>query len=52
MATSEDWIAKIAEASADLVLKEVQSISSLSDQGAAQLSADLEYFSNIVARCR
>jgi len=49
VATSEDWIAKIAEASADLVLKEVQSISSLSDQGAAQLSADLEYFSNIVA---
>jgi len=48
MATSEDWIAKIAEASADLVLKEVQTIPSLTDQGAAQLSADLEYFSNIV----
>ena len=48
-ATSEAWIAKIAEASAELLLKEVRAIASLTDQGAAQLSADLEYFSNIVA---
>ena len=47
--TSEDWIAKIAEASAELLLKEVQSIGSLTEQGAAQLAVDLEYFSNIVA---
>ena len=46
---SEAWIARIAEASADLLLKEVQSIRSLTEQGAAQLAADLEYFSNIVA---
>jgi len=46
---SEAWIARIAEASADLLLKEVQSIKSLTEQGSAQLAADLEYFSNIVA---
>lgn len=48
-ATAEVWIGKVAEASAELVLKEVQAIKALSEQGSAQLAADLEYFSNIVA---
>jgi hypothetical protein len=47
--TSESWIAKVAEASAEMFLKEVQSMKVLTDRGAAQLAADLEYFSNIVA---
>lgn len=47
--SSEDWIAKIAESSAELLLKEVGSIQKLTEQGAAQLAVDLEYFSNIVA---
>ena len=47
--SSEDWIAKIAESSAALLLKEVGSIQKLTERGAAQLAGDLEYFSNIVA---
>ena len=44
-----EWMAKVAEAASGLLLTEVRSIGALTEPGAAQLAADLEYFTNIVA---
>ena len=42
------WMERVAEASATIFLERVKSIRRLSEPGAAQLAADLEYFSNVV----
>jgi len=44
-----EWMAKVAAAAASLLLTEVRGISALTDLGAAQLAADLDYFVNVIA---
>jgi len=43
-----EWMSKVAEAASGLLLAEVRAIPALTEPGAAQLAADLEYFTNIV----
>ena len=44
-----EWMADVAEAACGLLLGEVRRVRALSEPGAAQLAADIEYFINVVA---
>ena len=44
-----EWMADVAEAACGLLLGEVRRVRALSEPGAAQLAADVEYFINVVA---
>lgn len=46
---SGEWMTRVAEAAAGLLLAEVRAITTLGEPGAAQLAADLEYFNNIIS---
>ena len=46
---SGEWMTRVAEAAAGLLLTEVRGITTLGEPGAAQLAADLEYFNNIIS---
>jgi len=46
---SGEWMTRVAEAAAGLLLAEVRGITTLGEPGAAQLAADLEYFNNIIS---
>ncbi len=46
---SGEWMTRVAESAAGLLLAEVRGITTLGEPGAAQLAADLEYFNNIIS---
>ena len=46
---SGEWMTRVVEAAAGLLLAEVRGITTLGEPGAAQLAADLEYFNNIIS---
>ena len=44
-----EWMADVARLAGDALLLEIKNVKTLSEQGAAQLAADAEYFANVVA---
>ncbi|KAK9915106.1 hypothetical protein WJX75_004782 [Coccomyxa subellipsoidea] len=48
-AVDAEWLDRVAAGAAELYVRELAKITSLSESGAAQLAADLDYFCNVLA---